>query len=70
MESISLLIALLTLSVSLLYYVRRKRNTGLPSPPGPKPWPVVGNIFDLPVKTPWITYRDWSKKYGQITRPS
>ncbi|KAL4061719.1 cytochrome P450, partial [Scleroderma yunnanense] len=38
-----------------------------PLPPGPKPLPLVGNLFDIPVIKPWLTYADWGKKYGDIT---
>lgn len=35
-------------------------------PPGPKGWPVVGNLFDIPHSKPWETYLQWSKCYGQF----
>ncbi|KAF2019858.1 cytochrome P450 [Aaosphaeria arxii CBS 175.79] len=35
-------------------------------PPGPTPLPFVGNKFQLPQKSPWIQFQDWSKKYGPI----
>ncbi|TCD70033.1 hypothetical protein EIP91_005285 [Steccherinum ochraceum] len=37
-------------------------------PPGPKPLPLVGNIFDLPAPTDaaWKVYAEWKQKYGDI----
>lgn len=44
----------------------RKRNpNGLPLPPGPKGYPIIGNLFDFPIDKPWLTYHEWSKVYGQ-----
>lgn len=57
-------------SVSLLWAFsklssRRKRNArGLPLPPGPKGLPLVGNLFQLPQKEPWVEYDRLSKRYG------
>ena len=33
-------------------------------PPGPSPLPLVGNLLDIPKKSPWLTYRDLSRQYG------
>ncbi|ETN38728.1 uncharacterized protein HMPREF1541_06766 [Cyphellophora europaea CBS 101466] len=32
-------------------------------PPGPFPWPLVGNHFQLPKSRPWIAWEDWAKHY-------
>ena len=32
-------------------------------PPGPLPWPIVGNTFSLPENKPWIYFEDLSKQY-------
>lgn len=42
----------------------RKRRGGLPYPPGPPSWPIIGNLLDVPNATPWSAYADMSKKYG------
>ncbi|KAJ7675727.1 cytochrome P450 [Mycena polygramma] len=41
-----------------------------PFPPGPKPRFISGNLPDLPVEQPWITYTDWGNKYGDIVHAS
>jgi hypothetical protein len=42
----------------------RQRRRGLPYPPGPRPLPLVGNLFDIPNEFSWLTYVDLSKKHG------
>ena len=44
----------------------RTRTRGLPFPPGPKPLPLVGNLFDLPKKHAWAAYRDLCAQYGEL----
>ncbi|KAJ7675706.1 cytochrome P450 [Mycena polygramma] len=41
-----------------------------PFPPGPKPRFIVGNLPDLPVDDPWLTYADWGNIYGDIMHAS
>ncbi|KAL9240061.1 hypothetical protein vseg_014322 [Gypsophila vaccaria] len=44
------------------YYFRRLRFN---LPPGPRPWPIVGNIFDLkPIQ--FRQFNEWAQTYGPI----
>lgn len=40
------------------------RRRGIPYPPGPKPWPIIGNLLDSPKQSQWTTYAEMSKKHG------
>ena len=44
-----------------------QRRGGLPYPPGPRPLPIVGNLFDIPKQFSWLAYTQLSKKYGTIS---
>lgn len=37
-------------------------------PPGPKPFPVLGNVRDLTAKELWLTAAKWAKEYGEELR--
>ncbi|KMZ69666.1 p-coumaroyl shikimate 3-hydroxylase [Zostera marina] len=58
----SLLLAippLLVVGITYLIYFRRRL------PPGPRPWPVVGNLFSIkPVR--FRCFAEWAAKYGPI----
>lgn len=49
----------------LIYFRDRKRRGGLPYPPGPPSWPIIGNLLDIPKDMAWRAYADMSKKYGK-----
>ena len=34
-------------------------------PPGPKPLPVIGNLFDMPSERPWLKFAEWKAQYGE-----
>ncbi|KAI0027033.1 cytochrome P450 [Vararia minispora EC-137] len=57
--------ALLTFAVLGWQYLSSKRSA-LPLPPGPKPLPIVGNIFDVPKSFAWVHYQRWTAKYGDV----
>ncbi|KAI6099768.1 cytochrome P450 [Pisolithus sp. B1] len=53
--------------VALFYAYRiRTLRSELPLPPGPRGLPLIGNVFDMNIAEPWLTYEEWGKQYGDI----
>ncbi|KAI9441790.1 cytochrome P450 [Lactarius indigo] len=50
----------------LLAFRDHRRRRGLPYPPGPPSWPIIGNLLDVPKLSPWLAYANMSKKYGDV----
>ena len=50
-----------------IWLVRRRRRLQFKLPPGPKGWPLIGNLLDMPSDYHWFTFSKWGKKYGPIT---
>ena len=62
-------LAALFLSIMLFRQWKKGRDgnpNGLPLPPGPKGYPLIGNLFDMPVDKPWLVYDEWRKTYGKF----
>ncbi|KAI0357169.1 cytochrome P450 [Trametes cingulata] len=57
------LLAALCLVSSLLWRSRRIDRT---LPPGPRPLPLVGNLFDITVKEFWLRVSSWADIYGDV----
>jgi hypothetical protein len=38
----------------------------LPLPPGPKGYPIIGSLFDIPTEWAWLEYDRWFKIYGML----
>lgn len=52
-----------------VYLVKKlviKKNL-TPYPPGPRGWPLIGNILDMPRIKPRVTFTKWGEMYGDIT---
>ncbi|KAK0497945.1 cytochrome P450 [Armillaria luteobubalina] len=50
------------LALSYVLY-RLFSRTRLRLPPGPRGLPILGNIYDIPEKHEWVTYRDMARRY-------
>ncbi|PPQ99020.1 hypothetical protein CVT26_014397 [Gymnopilus dilepis] len=49
-----------------LYKKTRPKFLSESLPPGPRPLPIVGNVFDMPRKKEWETFSKWAREYGDI----
>ncbi|KAL0952689.1 hypothetical protein HGRIS_006928 [Hohenbuehelia grisea] len=36
-------------------------------PPGPKGWPILGNVFDMPTEKEWLHWRRYKELYGPVS---
>lgn len=44
-------------------FYNRKRIA--PPPPGPRRWPLLGNLLDMPTSKEWLTFAKWGEKWGK-----
>lgn len=44
----------------------KQRRLPAPLPPGPKGWPVLGNIDVLPSSHAWVKYSELGHQYGLL----
>ena len=51
-------------AIALLYALIAGPHKGPRLPPVPKPWPVIGNLLDLPKEDPSAQYAAWAREYG------
>ncbi|XP_035699524.1 cytochrome P450 2C15-like [Branchiostoma floridae] len=55
-------LVLLAVFVVTRWYLSTPKNL----PPGPRGWPVVGNMFSLTSETRCLTVTEWAKTYGPV----
>lgn len=39
-------------------------------PPGPKGWPLLGNLWSMPKNFDWLTYQKWGRELGTVLSTS
>jgi Cytochrome P450 len=65
--SLFLLLCISLLSIFLISQKLRTKRALYPLPPGPKPYPLIGNLLRLgPTSQPHITFASLSNTYGPI----
>ncbi len=53
------------LAVGFYIWSNIRRVWSLSLPPGPRGLPFLGNVFDMPVEKPWLTFKRWADDYGE-----
>ena len=47
------------------YAIRRRRHRA-PLPPGPKGWPIIGSLLDIPSTYEWEKYMQWARELREL----
>jgi hypothetical protein len=55
------------LALWFLKMVTGKKPLGRPIP-GPKGWPIIGNLLDVPTEVEYQVFSLWKQKYGESVR--
>lgn len=63
MDSTTLVLALCVLIFTFLW-LKWAYAVNPPLPPGPKGYPIIGNVYDVPSSMPWISFQKMAKIYG------
>jgi len=56
-----------TVAIILAIRIWAKKNTAH-CPPGPKGYPIIGNLFDIPSTQEWLAFAELGDKYGEPYR--
>ncbi|KIJ66911.1 hypothetical protein HYDPIDRAFT_85366 [Hydnomerulius pinastri MD-312] len=64
----STLLSLISVSALavLAGYARRKQDRSSSLPPGPKGLPLIGNVLDINLSEPWLTFTQWAASHGDL----
>jgi len=62
----SVMFFLAVLAIGLAYRFRVVRSRSHPLPPGPQPWPLLGNALQVSLEYMHHTFREWQKRYGDV----
>jgi hypothetical protein len=63
--SIQLLLGLGVGSILMAYVINRSLPTRQRQH-GPKGWPILGNLLEMPEARPWATFKRWGAEYGNF----
>ncbi|KAG6908815.1 hypothetical protein DXG01_003168 [Tephrocybe rancida] len=65
MDNIVLDVGAVAFAVAIyVYFKQRSNGAQLPLPPGPKKFPLIGNLLDIPKRFEWVTYHKWCQELG------
>ncbi|KAF7375517.1 putative monooxygenase [Mycena sanguinolenta] len=61
--SIAILVAAVVSAGYLAWKSAARKNN---IPPGPRRWPLIGSVLEIPQKCQWETFSKWAETYGSI----
>ncbi|KAF7978447.1 hypothetical protein HWV62_638 [Athelia sp. TMB] len=61
MDAVTFALVFLGLATAYLFkaYLRPSRRL----PPGPRGWPLIGNLLDMPTSDEWVRYAQWVREF-------
>ena len=59
-------LSLLALCAILVVQVMKRKDRGLPYPPGPPADPIIGHLRFIPTTDAQEAFHEWSRKYGDV----
>ncbi|XP_069831992.1 cytochrome P450 2K1-like [Dendropsophus ebraccatus] len=66
LDPVTILLSIITCIFLVTVLYKEKEDVPQNYPPGPKPLPIIGNIFDLDVHKPYLSFQELAKKYGPV----
>ncbi|KAF9465135.1 cytochrome P450 [Collybia nuda] len=63
------LVALL-LAFCVAIYLKKRKQLGLPLPPGPSGLPFLGSVLKWPKGHAWVEFNEWTKEFGDVVHIS
>lgn len=57
-------ILLFVVALAIVAYFKKKAQPTLPFPPGPRKYPLIGNLLDVPNKHQWLVYDRIAREYS------
>lgn len=57
---------ILLIIITLAYFIRKRKQFSDSLPPGPRAWPLIGNLLQIDRIDPKNTFVEWHKKYGPV----
>ncbi|XP_073529544.1 uncharacterized protein [Phyllobates terribilis] len=66
LDPVTVLLSIVTCIILATVIYKQKERVHPNYPPGPKPWPIIGNILNLNVRKPYLSFQELAKTYGPV----